>query len=177
MAAEEASHFLNAVLRGSSKVSISPFDRFYRDVITECLGFIGSKFINEKRKSHTENSIRRFLGQVKRGELKHTDPQIIQAARYILQHFYLQRKTADATEFINKFFLQYHSRTAVSRMFSTQLGYMLGNKLYYAVKKGKFSLSKIREYFSDPFDKPHQAFDCYLDTSIRVRKVKHVSRL
>ena len=105
MAAEEASHFLNAVLRRTVEAPTSPFDSFYRNVITECLGFFGSKFINEKRKSHTESSIRSFLGEVRRGKHKHTDPEIIPVSRYILQHFYLQRKTSDATEFINKFFL------------------------------------------------------------------------
>jgi len=177
MAAEEASHFLNAVLRGPLKKSVSAFDRFYRNVITECLGFFGSKFINEKRKSHSENSIRMFLGQVKRGELKHTDQEIEQVARYILQHFYLQRKTSDVTEFINKFFLQYNSRSVVTRMFSTQLGYILGNRLYYALKRGKFSLKRIQDYFRDPFDEPMKAFNCYLEISNRVKKVKQVSRL
>ncbi|MGD2124899.1 MAG: ChaN family lipoprotein [Desulfobacteraceae bacterium] len=177
MAAEEASHFLNAVLRGPLKTPVSPFDHFYRNVITECLGFFGSKFLNEKRKSQSEHSIRRFLGKVKRGERKQTDPETIQVARYILQHFYLQRKTTDAREFTNKFHSQYKSRSAVSRIFSTQLGYMLGNKLYYAVKRGKFSMEKIREFFRDPFDKPMKAFDCYVQISERVKKVKHVSRL
>ncbi len=177
MAAEEASHFLNVVLRGPLKKSVSAFDRFYRNVITECLGFFGSKFINEKRKSHSENSIRMLLGQVKSGELKHTDQEIEQVARYILQHFYLQRKTSDATEFINKFFLQYNSRSVVTRMFSTQLGYILGNRLYYALKRGKFSLKRIQDYFCDPFDEPMKAFNCYLEISDRVKKVKQVSRL
>jgi hypothetical protein len=177
MAAEEACHFLNAVLRGPLKTPISPFDNFYRNVITECLGFFGSKFLNEKRKSQSENSIRRFLGKVKRGEHKKTDQETIQVARYILQHFYMQRKTTDAAEFIKKFHIQYKSRSAISRMFSTQLGYMLGNKLYYAVKGGKFTIERIREFFRDPFDKPMKAFNCYLEISERVKKVKHVSRL
>ena len=177
MAAEEACHFLNALLRGPLRTPISPFDHFYRNVITECLGFFGSKFINEKRKSQSENSIRKFIGKVKRGEQKQNDQETIQVARYILQHFYLQRKTTNATEFITKFHTQYKSQSAISRMFSTQLGYMLGNKLYYAVKREKFSLGRIREFFHDPFDEPKKAFDCYLEISNRVKKVKHVSRL
>jgi heme-binding uptake protein ChaN (Tiki superfamily) len=177
MASEEATHFLNVVLRGPLKNPLSAFDRFYRNVITECLGFFGSKFINEKRKSHSENSIRMVLGQTKRGELKHTNHTILQVARYILQHFYLQRQTSDAKEFINKFFLQYNSQSADTRMFSTQLGYILGNKLYYALKKGKFSLKRVRGYFRDPFDEPTEAFNCYLEITNRVKKVKHVSRL
>jgi hypothetical protein len=62
-------------------------------------------------------------------------------------------------------------------MFSTQLGYMLGNKLYYAVKRGKFSMGRIRELFRDPFDEPKKAFDCYLEISDQVKKIKPVSRL
>ncbi|MBW2590750.1 MAG: hypothetical protein JRD71_08565, partial [Deltaproteobacteria bacterium] len=103
--------------------------------------------------------------------------EILQVGRYILQHFYLQRKTSDTTEFINKFFLQYNSQSAVTRMFSTQLGYILGNKLYYALKNGKFSLRRVQGYFLDPFDEPTEAFNCYLEISNRVKKVKDVSRL
>jgi len=135
------------------------------------------KFINEKRRSHTENSIRRLLGEAGQKETNGTGPEVLEAARYILQHFYLQRKGAEPDEFENKFFLQYNSRSAVSRMFSTQLGYILGNKLYYAVKKGKFPVEKVRAYFHDPFDRPRAAFKCYLDTSKRLRKLKPVSRL
>jgi hypothetical protein len=177
MAAEEACHFLNAVLRGPLKKPVSPFDHFYRNVITECLGFLGSKFINEKRKAQSENSIRRFLGKVKRGEHGRADQETIQVARHILQHFCMQRKTTEAAEFDKKFHIQYKSRSAISRIFSTQLGYMLGEKLYYAVKRGRFSMERIREFFRDPFDQPMKAFNCYLEISDRVKKVKHVSRL
>ena len=176
MAAEEACHFLHAVLRGPQKRPISYFDRFYRNVITECLGFFGSKFINEKRKSQTENAIRRFLGKVRRGELKQADQKTIQVARLLLQHFYLERKTADINEFVKKFHVLYQSRSIVSRMLSTQLGYMLGNKLYYAVKGEKFSLERIRDLLGDPLDNTEAAFRYYQEISKRTKKVKHVSR-
>ena len=177
MAAEEASHFMNAVLRGPLRNNLSPFDGFYRHVITECLGFLGSKFLNEKRKTESENSIRRFLGRVKRGEEKETDLETIQVARYVLQHRYLQRQTRDPEEFMKKFHAQYKSRSAVSRMFRTQLGYMLGNKLYYAVKRGAFSMERLRELFRDPFEKPMQGFTSYLEITDRIKKVKLASGL
>ena len=177
MAAEEACHFFNAVLRGPLQKPLSHFDQFYRNVITECLGFLGSKFINEKRKSQSENALRKFLGKVNRGEYKQTDQETVQVARYLLQHFHLERKSRDSEEYINKFFAQYKSRSAVSRIFSTQLGYMLGNKLYYAVKRGKFSIKRVRELFRDPFDEPERAFNAYLEIGDRVKKVKPVSRL
>lgn len=177
MAAEEACHFLHAVLRGPAEKPMSAFDRFYRSVITECLGFFGSKFINEKRKSQTENALRVFIGQAGKGELKGADPDTVQVARLILQHLSLQRRSGAAEEFILKFFDQYNSRSTVSRMFSTQLGYMLGNKLYYAVKRGKFSIKRIQALFREPFDEPMKAFECYLRITDRVRKVKHVARM
>ncbi len=177
MAAEEACHFLNAALRGPLQNSITPFDRFYRNVITECLGFFGSKFINEKRKSQTEHSLRIFVGQANKGELTDIDPDMVQTARLILQHFYLQRRTSAAEEFIRKFFDHYNSRSAVSRMFSTQLGYMLGNKLYYAVKRGEYPIKRIQDLFCEPFDTPMKAFESFLDINERVKKVKHVARM
>ena len=177
MAAEEACHFLNAVLRGGMTNALMPFDRFYRSVITECIGFFGSKFINEKRKSQTENSLRILVGQAKRGELKDIDSDTIQVARLILQHFSLHRRTVEADKFMIKFFDHYNSRSAVSRMFSTQLGYMLGNKLYYAVKRGKFSIKRIQGLFHEPFDETLKAFTSYLDICERVKKVKHVARM
>jgi hypothetical protein len=171
MAAEEAGHFVNVVLRGPLKARLKPFDRFYRDVITECLGFFCSKLINEKRRSQSVNSLRRLLGQAKQGR-QALDAETLQVARYILQHFYLQRKTDTPSEFIKKFYPLYKSRSSLSRVFSTQLGYMLGNRLFYAVKKGKFPLEKVREYFQEPFEEAGKAFGCYLELRRRVRKLK-----
>jgi uncharacterized iron-regulated protein len=170
MAAEEACHFVNAVLRGPLKKAISSFDRFYRNVITECIGFFGSKFINEKRQSESEASLRRFLGQVKRGEYARVDPEETQVARYILQHLHLQKKDTQSDAFIEKFQELYNSTSRSIRMFSTQLGYMLGNKLYYRVKRGRFSLKRIRAIFHNAFDEPMSAFDCYIEISERVKK-------
>ncbi len=172
MAAEEAAHFVNAAVRGPMKVHLDPFNRFYRNLMIECLGFFGSKFINEKRKSQSEYSLRKFLGQINRGEHEQMDPVIAQSARCMLQHFYLQKKTNDPAEFKKKFHHQYKSRSSLPQIFSTQMGYMMGNKLYYAVKRGEFSIGKIRQYFQEPFDAPGHAFECSLAVSKQLRKVK-----
>ncbi len=176
MAAEEAAHFVNSVLRGRMKTHLKPFDRFYRNVVTECLGFFGSKFINEKRKSQSEYSLRKFLGQVKRGEHDQMEPEYPQAARCILQHFYLQKKTSEPDEFKKKFHMQYGNRSSIPTIFSTQMGYMLGNKLYYAVKRGTFPLEKVRKLFYAPLNKQMQGFECFLEISKRLKKVKTVEQ-
>ncbi len=176
MAAEEASHFVNAALRGRLTVRHGPFDQFYWNAVTECLGFFGSKFINEKRKAHSENSLRRLLGQVKREESMEADPEIPAVARYILQHYALQRRDGSLQEFQEKFGPVFRQRSLLPIIFSTQLGYMLGNKLYYAVKGGQFPLSRIRSYFQDPFEEPGSSFACYVDISRRLKEVKHISQ-
>ena len=66
--------------------------------------------------------------------------------------------------------------TALPVIFSTQLGYMLGNKLYYTVKKGKFSLNKIRDYFKEPFIEPDRAFESYIEISSRLKTLKTTSQ-
>lgn len=176
MAAEEASHFVNAVLSSPSVHRLSAFDRFYWNTITECLGFFGSKFINEKRKAHTESSLRRIVHQAKRNGRQTVDPETLQIARYLLQHYYLQRRTTDPSEFERKFGAVYRNRSIKPTVFSTQLGYMLGNKLYYAVKKGYFPLSDIRKYYCDPFSAPCSAFECYHEIIRRVGDLKQISQ-
>ena len=94
---------------------------------------------------------------MKKKEFMKIDPIVPQIARYLLQHFYLQRKTSDSREYAEKFHEVYNNKTSLPIIFSTQLGYILGNKLYYAVKRNSFPLSKIRELFRDPFDE--EAFD------------------
>lgn len=176
MAAEEASHFVHAVSRSRSTKNIGPFDRFYKNTMTECLGFFGSKFINEKRKSHSEHSIRTLLGQIKRAEYRERDPLIPQIAKYILQHLYLERQTEDPSIFYKKFQAVYEKRSFIPIIFSTQLGYILGNKLYYAVKKGRFPLSAIRDYFQRPLDDKREAFLAYLHISKELKEEKAVNQ-
>ncbi len=172
MAAEEAGHFVNAVLRGPLTRQLTPFDQFYWNVVTECLGFFSSKFINEKRKAHSENSLRQLLGQFKRGECPQIEPETPQVARLILQHYALQRRGGVAADFKDKFESLFRQRTMLPIIFSTQLGYILGNKLYYAVKNGQFPLSRIHGYFHNRFEESGSAFDCYTEIFRHLRKHK-----
>lgn len=172
MAAEEASHFVHAVSQRPSTTKMTLFDRFYKNTITECLGFFGSKFINEKRRSHSEHSIRTLLSQIKRAEYQEKDPLIPQIAKYMLQHFHLERQTGDPEIFYKKFQKIYEKRSSIPIIFSTQLGYSLGNKLYYAVKKGRFPLPAIRDYFQRPLDDKREAFLAYLHISKELKEEK-----
>ncbi len=170
MAAEEAAHFVNLALRGPLRVDLAPFDLFYRCIMTECLGFFGSKLINEKRKAPTEHSLRVFLGQIRKSHLSpkleaELNSQLIEEefllARSMLQHFHLDRQGADSLIYEKKFTPLINRAGEIAVRLATQVGYVLGNKLYYGMKRGIVSISELQHLFVCPFDEPRQAFEHY----------------
>lgn len=170
MAAEEATHFLNAVIRGPRRNTTStPFDDFYCTAMTEAIGFFGSKLINERRKSPTRTGLKKFLGSFahnKKSPTKEVQRKIT-ISHLILRHLYLETISQDKRAFLDKFKDIYSKRKSISVELATQLGYMLGNKLFYAVKKRKFSLKEVLELFTDRFEEPEEAFGKYMALSTK----------
>ena len=171
-AAEEATHFMHAVLRGPLERLPIGHDWFYANVLTEALGFFGSKMINEKRKAPTESSLRLFLGKAKKGMDTPNQAETVKIARLILQHLHLEKRTGRETDFRRKFAEVFADRTALPQMFSTQLGYMLGNRLYYAVKKGLIPLKDIRALFYENFSHPGLAFAAYARFVQQLKRIR-----
>ncbi|MEO7423678.1 MAG: ChaN family lipoprotein, partial [Fibrobacteria bacterium] len=156
-AAEEATHFMNVVLRGPLKRVLQGQDYFYANLLTEAMGFFGSKMINEKRKAPTESSLRLFLGKARQNP-EAPDSETVKVSRLILQHLHLEKRSSVEMDFRKKFAPVFSESTTLPQTFSTQLGYMLGNRLYYAVKKGLIPLKDIRDLFYESFDHPGLAF-------------------
>jgi hypothetical protein len=171
-AAEEATHLMNAVLRGPLEKLPQGHNYFYTNVLTEALGFFGSKMINEKRKSMTESSLRHFLGKVKQGVESPNQPETVKVSRLLLQHLHLEKRSSREMDFRKKFLEIYADRTALPQIFSTQLGYMLGNRLFYAVKKGLIPLKDIRSLFYERFETPGHAFAVYIRFVERLRAMR-----
>lgn len=172
LVAEQASHFLNESLRETSTLRLSSFDQFYRMVMYECLGFFGSKLINEKRRSHSERSIRLLFKQGQKGIISRSESEVLIVAQYLLQHIHLQRRTSELSVFKKRFAHVFSKRTAIPRILSTQMGYMLGNKLYYAAKRGRISLNRVRDLYLSPLDQPGEAFQSFMDFQERLKRVK-----
>ncbi len=171
-AAEEATHFLNASLRGPLRKALSPLDRFYREALTEALGFFGSKMINERRKVVSEWAIRIYLGRArKQGAGDREGADNVAIGRFLLQHHHLEGREAALETFRSKFAALYAGRGARPHAAATQLGYMLGNKLFYAVKKGYLPLTLIRELFFRSLEKNGEAFSVYQELSRRLQKL------
>lgn len=178
-AAEEATHFMHAVLRGPLAEPLGGFDYFYANLLTEALGFFGSKMINEKRKAPTESALRVFLGRQKQNpDGSKQTAETARVARLLLQHSHLEKRPPRPgarlreAEFRKKFSAIYSERTSLPQVFSTQLGYMLGNRLYYAVKKGYVPLKDVRALFFEKFDIPGQAFAVYSDFVRRLKDIR-----
>jgi hypothetical protein len=149
-------------------------DRFYREAMTEALGFFGSKAINERRKVVSDWSLRYFLGTLRKQKVSDRDKaKTVQVAKLLLTHHQLERRGAGLQAFLNRFDRDvYRTRTSLAHTLATQLGYMLGNKLYYAVKKGYIPLSHIRQLFYQSWRDPGVAFQDYKDLSERLARLR-----
>lgn len=159
-AAEEAAHFVHAALRGPMQIPPKALDAFYQTAMTEALGFLGSKLFNEKRKAPTETRLRRMLGRVKRGEAQQSEHEI-RLARLLLQHLHLERRQPTQGEVEVKFSEVWKREQALAHSFATQLGYILGNRLYYASKSGAVNLATVRGLFHQSFAGSGEAFEAY----------------
>lgn len=160
-AAEEAAHFVHAVMRGPFQIPKAPLDAFYQTVMTEALGFFGSKLFNERRKGPTEAGLRRLLGRLKQGELKMNDDDAL-LMRSLLQHLHLERRSPAYPDILKKFPWLAKSHHPLAGRFATQLGYILGSRCYYASKRGQLDLRQIRDLFHRGFSAPGEAYEAYL---------------
>lgn len=171
MAAEEAAHFVNASCRGVPGPNVSKFGCFYRNAIVECLGYFGSKIINERRKPESTSAIRTFLGRHK-AEVPQDRSQRLRVAvgHELLRHHYLEKNGAGKEVFTRKLKDVYTSRSQLPRILSTQLGYILGDRLFQAVHRGTVPMRVVRELFSRSFSEENEAFEEYLNLSAMVRR-------
>lgn len=170
-AAEEASHFLRHVCGGDEEPRYL-VDAFYCRALNEAIGFVGSKLINHKRKCpHVRDFQRLLREQGRRSSDAVTDPFTLRIADFVVKHRKLE---------------QGHGGRGVREMYTSDaetfnavthaLGYILGDKLYYAMVQGIVSKNDVRELFFDSFEEDGAALTMYLALTARVEKVKLPSR-
>ena len=155
-----------------------PFDYFYYLVMTEAIGFFGSKLINEKRKVQTRNAIRKYLGSFKHKDKapNREEQKKIHLCHLILKHRFNENLSHHPDDFKSKFKEIYRARTRIHRELATQLGYMLGANLFNAVRRRNFPLKEVIELFKEPFTEPYKAFLTYLNVSSKVARRKMKKR-
>ena len=160
-AAEEATHFLRHVVSGASDEERGLVDSFYARALEEAYAFCGSKIVNPRRKCPHAPELEKLL----RG------PDRFQrlVARMSLAHLRLERGQRPRTA------LRTLYREAGADLFNAvthTLGYMMGERLYYALARGRILKSEVRQLFLDPLDEEGGPFLTYMDLASRLADVR-----
>lgn len=168
---EEVAHYLNYEAMGDCRV-LKPGEDFYQRVLAEALGYFGSKLIVPNRFCESEadyqeayNRMQNFVGA------RHAVPS--RSVALVLKHKQMERDflksrgyaRAKATRRVAPTYmdlsqildLEVHTNVVHA------LGYMLGEKLYRAVKDRKIPMKDIRELFYTKFDDFNFGLKTYMD--------------
>jgi len=203
-AAEEATHFLHH--RCSGYRWDKPRDLatdFYFRIVTEALGFFGSKVLVPTRECWREKDCEVFLEnyRVRQQERKRRraageegdggDTSVLEAmseervkvltnqkltrraSTLVLEHRDLERRYLEQGGPWPGAGRCLTQPTEVHLLLTHMLGHMLGDKLYFALLLNKVSKSFIRQLFHDPLEQPGLALGRYLELVKSTQGVGH----
>ena len=158
-AAEEAAHFVRHVVSGVTEEPRGLVDSFYARALEEAYAFFGSKIVNPRRKCPHEPEFEKLL----RGE----DRFNREVARFVLLHKRLERGQRPRQ------LSRLYARDAdLFNAVTHSLGYILGERLYYALARGRVLKSEVRTLFLDPLDEDGAPLLTYLDLASRLADVR-----
>ncbi len=168
-AAEEAAHFLRHVFTEDDGDRDGLVDAFYARVLNEALAFLGSKIINPRRKAPHRPRLERWVEAWRAGQRQRLEALEVRAAELVLAHLDLEagRRVPGLRDA-----LYGASDAELFNAVTHMLGYILGDRLYYAMISGKATKAEIRELFLDPLDEEGAAFHMYFYWAERVRRVR-----
>ena len=162
-AAEEAAHFVRHVVSGAgADEPLGLVDAFYGRALEEAYAFCGSKIVNPRRKCPHEPEFERLA--------RSGDAFTREVARFVLDHRAAERGRGPGRPV----------RAAGPDLFNAvthSLGYMLGERIYYALATGRLLKREVRELFLDPLAGEGQAFLTYLNLSRRLADVRIPERV
>jgi len=167
---EEAAHFLRHQVAGESHPN-HPIEAFYDRAVNEALAFFGSKLVNNKRKALHEAAFRRLLRDAREPERasNRAAPTAfeIERARRVLEHRRLERgvRRVDTG-------LIFSSPPQLLDGIAHALGYMLGDRIYYALIAGMIDKSVVRAVMLDPLDRRGSAVAAYFALANQVAGVR-----
>lgn len=169
-AGEEASHYLKYLCAGIEEER-DPVDAFYANILHEALGFFGSKIINHKRKCFHEKEYAGLVQYLNTSRVRGRRTEL-EMAMLILKHRDLDKKGIAIPS--KRYFKKRHD---LFFGVTHGLGYMLGDKFYYALISGKISKEEIRDLFCDPMKGKNIPFELYKKWLRKVRGVKVPKRV
>ncbi len=169
-AAEEAVHFIKHSCSGR-EFSRSPEDAFFANILHEALGFFGSKLVNSKRKCFHEDEFRglvKYFETVKAVKERRFE---LETAVLVLEFFALGKDG-----FMKKWFKKI-LKTDLFFPLTHALGYILGDKLFYAMMSERISKGEVKEIFYDPWKREGEPQLVYADLNKRLKGVKIPKRM
>jgi uncharacterized iron-regulated protein len=140
-------------------------DNFYGQVIHDAIGFFGSKVVNPKRKGKHVPYYRELLKKV--GVDTVIDSDQLEAASAVLLH-----KAFEQGKRIDAFPKLFDLRPVIRARLGRRLGFMLGERLYYAYERGKVSPARLRGLMRFPLHDAAQTAALYF---VLVREVDRVA--
>lgn len=159
-AAEEAAHFLRHVVTGDHEPEHGLIDSFYARALEEAFAFFGSKIVNPRRKTaHPEDFEKR------RRTCAGADRRI---AELVLAHLALENGLRAGA--FKKFYGA--SDPDLFNDVTHALGYILGDRMYWALIRGELTRQEARRLFREPLDGDGEAFALYFATARRFSKVR-----
>jgi hypothetical protein len=155
---EVAGRLIHALAIGKS---LGAMKGFYSFVIHNAIAFFASKIVNPKRKAHQLPYFREQLRSV--GPENPIPALELEVASAILLHKQFERgKRSRAFQHV------LNGQGEKLDLLVQELGYMLGEKLYYAFNRGRLSRGEIRNLIQFPMDDPEQSAALYFSVSRQV---------
>ncbi len=167
-AAEEASHFTRHLCAGD-EFPRDPADAFYANVLHEALGFFGSKIINHHRKCLHEKDFKNLILYFRNLGRKAPRDRYLEVE---IAHLLLELKKFESRGRLisSGRVLRQHAQLFFG--ITHALGYMLGDRLFYALMAEKITKEEIKKIFYDPFKEEGTPGETYLALLKKVGKLK-----
>lgn len=169
-AAEEAAHFLKHACSGR-EFKRSAEDAFYANILHEAMAFFGSKLINAKRKCFHEREFKGLLAYFETIRVPQDRSLEFETACMVLDFLKAGQRGLS------------HGRLAKilrpDLFFSVThgLGYMLGDRLFYAMMSERITKEEVRELFRSPWRREGEPMVVYYDLLKRLKGIKMPKRL
>lgn len=147
----------------------SRFDGFYSQVLHNAFALFASKVVNPKRKARQLPYYRGVLSSV---ELAPSKTENLEVASAVLLHTQFERGRR------TRAFHRLHTSRGTKRSTLTrELGFMLGEKVYYAFSRGVLSRGDLRNLLLCPLDNPESAAAFFFSLSRQVERVRIPKRM
>lgn len=161
-AAEEATHFINRVCSGPRRHELTQVEDFYFRVMTEALGFFGSKIINHKRPCYSADDFK-YLRRKHPTWPAERISELKTVGKYLACHRRRERAFLSTGKPWRLRGSIFELPLPVHLGVTHALGYMLGERLFRSLLRGHISKAQIRNLFFVDFSDIARSFTTYLD--------------